>query len=90
METQSPLPGESGLNTGRLAGHISNTAIFRSQQQRRYKLVHHDAANAATKHLTHDAHLKIVRKTGSGKNMKQDAVGWEYIHIEGNSGQFTV
>jgi hypothetical protein len=57
---------------------------------RRHKLVHRVAANAATKHMTHDAHLKIVRKTGSSKNNKQHAVGCGYIHIEANSSKFTV
>ena len=40
--------------------------------------------------MTQDAHLKIVRKTGSSKNKKQHAVGSEYIHMEANSGQLTV
>ena len=61
-----------------------------TQQERRHKLDHRDAANAATKHMTQDAHLKIVRKTGSRKNNKQHAVGGEYIHIEGKGSQLTV
>jgi len=65
-----------------LAGATSNTEILGTQQERRHKLVHCDAANAATKHMTQDAHLKIVRKTGRRKNKKQDAVGCEFIHIE--------
>jgi len=56
--------------------------ILGTQQDRRHKLVHHDAANAATKHLTQDVHLKIVRKTGSRKNNTQLALGCEYMHIE--------
>jgi len=52
--------------------------------------VHRDAANVATKQMTQDAHLKIVRKTGSSKNKMQPAVGCEYIHIEANGGQLTV
>jgi len=60
------------------------------QQQRRHKLVHRDAANAATKQITQAAHLKIVRKTGSRKNKKQHAVGCECIHIEAIGGEFTV
>jgi len=90
MDTQPPPPGEGGLNTGRLAGATSNTNILGTQQECRHKLVHHDTANAATKHMTQDAHLKIVRRTGSSKNMKQHAVGWEYIHIEAKGGQLTV
>jgi len=90
MDTQPPLPGDSGSNTGRLAGATSNTELLGTQQQRRHKLVHRDAGNVATKHMTQDAHLKIVRKTGSSKNKKQHAVGCEYILIVANSGQLTV
>jgi len=67
MDTQLPVPGESGLNTGRLAGVISNMEHFGPQQECRHKLVHRDAANAATKHMTQDAHLKLVCMTGSSK-----------------------
>jgi len=70
MDTQPPPPGESGSNTGRLAGPTSNTEILGTPQVHRYKLVHHDAANAATKHMTQDAHVKIVRETESRKNTK--------------------
>jgi len=87
MDTQPPLPGDSGSNTGRLAGATSNTELLGTQQQRRHKLVHRDAGNVATKHMTQDAHLKIVCKTGSSKNKKQHAVGCEYILIVANSGQ---
>jgi len=90
VDTQPPPPGESGSNTGRLAGAPSNTEILGTQQEHRHKLVHRDAANAATNHMTQDAHLKIVRKTGSRRNQKQNAVGCEYIHIDAISGQSTV
>jgi len=73
-----------------LAGATSNTEILGTQQECRHKLVHRDAADAATKHMTQDAHLKIVRKTGSRKNQKQHAVGCEYIHIDAIRGQLTV
>jgi len=52
--------------------------------------VHHDAADAATKYMTQDAHLKIVCKTGSRRNKKHHAVGCEYIHIDAIGGQLTV
>ena len=89
MDTQPPPAGESGSNTGRLAGATSNTELLGTQQERRHKLVHRDAANVATKHMTQDAHLKIVRKTGSSKNKKQNAVGCRYILIGANGGQLT-
>jgi len=87
MDTQPPPAGESGTNTSRLAGTTSNTEHLATQQVRRHRLVHRDAANAATNHMTQDAHLKIVCKTGSSKNKKQHAVGCEYILIVANSGQ---
>jgi len=90
MDTQPPLPGESGSNTGRLADTTSNTEILGTQQERRHMLVHRDAANAATKQITQDVHLKIVRKTGSRKNKKPHAVECECIHIEAIGGQLTV
>jgi hypothetical protein len=70
VDTELPAAGESGSNTGRLAGATLNTELLGTQQERRHKLVHHDAANVATKHMTQDSHLKIVRKTGSSKNKK--------------------
>jgi hypothetical protein len=88
MDTQPPLPGESGSHTGILAGATSE--FLGTQQESRYNLVHRDAANAATKHMTQDAHFKIVRRTGSSKNKKQHALGCKYIDIEANGGQLTV
>jgi len=89
MDTRPPPAGESGSNTGRLAGATKNTELLGTQQERRHKLVHSDAANVATKHMTQDAHLKFVRKTGSSKNTKQHAVGYKYILIVANGGQLT-
>jgi hypothetical protein len=89
MDTQPPPAGESGSNTGRLAGATSNMELLGTQQVRRHKLVYRDAANVATKHMTQDAHLKIVRKTGSSKNKKHLAVGCKYILIVANGGQLT-
>jgi len=90
MDTQTPPPGESGWNTGRLGGATSNTEILGTPQERRHKFIHCEAADAATKHMTQDGHLKIVCKTGSRRNKKQHAVGCEYIHIDAIGGQLTV
>jgi len=73
-----------------LAGATSYPEILGTQHQRRHKLVHRDAADAATQYLTQDAHLKIVRKTGSRRNTKHQAVGSEYIRIDAIGGQLTV
>jgi len=40
--------------------------------------------------MTQDAHLKIVRKTGSRRNKKQHVVGCDYIHIDAIGGQLAV
>jgi len=72
-----------------LAGATSNTELLGTQQERSHKLVHRDAANVATKHMTQDAHFKIVCKTGSSKNKKQHAVACNYILIVANGGQLT-
>jgi len=90
MDTQLLPPGDSESNTGRLAGATSNPDILGTQLECRHKIVHDNAANAVTKHLTQDAHLKIVRNTGSRKNTKQHAVGCECIRIEAICGQLTV
>jgi hypothetical protein len=90
MVTQPPPPGESVSNTGRLAGATPNADILDTQQERRHKLVHRDAADAATKHMTQVAHLKIVRKTSSRRNKKQHAVECQSIHSDAISGQLTV
>jgi hypothetical protein len=65
-------------------------SLIGTQQERRHQLVHRNAADAATKHMTEDAHLKIVCKTGSSMNEKQHAVGCEYRHTAVNSWQLTV
>jgi hypothetical protein len=70
-----------------LAVATTNTDIPGTQQERRHKLVHRDAPDAATKHMTQDAHLTIVRKTGSRRNKKQHVVRCGYIHIDTISGQ---
>jgi hypothetical protein len=90
MDTQPTPPGNSESNTGQLVGTISNTEILGTQQECRHRLVHRNATYAVTQHVTQNANLKIVRKTGSRKNKKQHAVGFEYIHTEANGGQLTV
>jgi hypothetical protein len=87
MDTQPPPAGESGSNTGRLAGTTSNTELLGTQQEGRHKLGHRDAASVATKYMTQDAHIKIFRKTGTSKNKKQHAVRCEYIVIVAHGGQ---
>jgi len=90
MDTQQPQPGPSGSKSAQLADASSNMSLISTQQERRHQLVHREAADAATKHMTKDAHLKIVLKTGSSKNKKQHAVGCEYLHTVVNSLQLTI
>jgi len=70
MDTQPPQPGPSESKSGQLADALSNMSIIGTQQERRHQLVHREAADAATKHMTEDAYLKIVRKTGRSTNKK--------------------
>jgi len=82
LSSSSPIPqrqimdipphqaGSSRTKFTRLAGASSNMSLIGTQQQWRQLLVHHDAANAATRHMTQDAHLEIVGKSGSTTNMK--------------------
>jgi len=90
MDTQSPQPGPSGFESSWLAGALTNSSLIGTQHERRHQLVYCDAANAATRNMTQDAHLKIVRKTGSSTNKKQHAVRCEYIHPVVKVCQFTV
>ena len=90
MDTQPAQPGPSRSKSSRLAGTLSNTSLIGTQQERRHQLLHRDAANAATKNMTHDTHLELVRKTGSSANQEQHAVGCEYLHTVVNGRQLTV
>jgi len=57
MAPQTPQQGESGTELTRTMGASSNTPPAETHPQRRYNLVHRDAANAATKKMTLDAQL---------------------------------
>jgi len=81
MTTQTPQAGESGSKSSETTGASFNASLQDTQQQRRHQLVHREDANVATENMTRDAHLKIVRKTGSSRNKKQHTIGCEYVHI---------
>jgi len=90
MDAQPPQPGQSGSKSSRVAGASSNMSLLGTQEKCRHQFVHRDTANAATKNMSQDEHIKPVHKTESSTNEKQHAVGCEYIHAVVNSGQFTV
>jgi hypothetical protein len=71
-------------------GITPNMSLSGTQQERRHQLVHHNAANMATKDMTEDTHLKIVHISGSSKNKKQPAIGCKYIHIMVTDSQLIV
>jgi hypothetical protein len=73
METQPPPPGESGSNPGRLVGATSNMQFLDTRQERRQKLVHRDAANVATKHMTQNA---IEKSSATLKAVKIRSSMW--------------
>jgi len=90
METQQPQPAPSGSKSSRLAGDTLNTSLIGAQHQCRHRLVYRDTTDAATRNMTQDAHLEIVRNTGSGKNKRHHAVGCKYMHSVVNSRQLIV
>jgi len=90
MDAQPPQPGGEVSEPNRSMGASSNTSRLCPPQERRHQLVHHHAATEATKHMTQNAHWKIVCKTGSSKNRKHHAIGCGYIHTVVNCRQLTV
>jgi hypothetical protein len=88
--TQTPRPGENGTQPGASIDVSPNTSLSGTQQEHRHQLVHRNAANAAIKNMTQNAHLKILCKIGSCKNKKQHATGCKYIHITVNDSKTSV
>jgi hypothetical protein len=80
MDAQRLYPCSSGSELCQLAAASSTLSHIGSQQERRHQVVHYDAANVATKDITQDVPLNIVRNTGSSTNKKHHALGCEYIH----------
>jgi len=90
MAPQSPQPGVIDSKLGRTMGATSNAPLAEIQQQRRHRLVHRDAAIAASKNVVQDAYFKIVRETGCSNNRDQHAIGNEHLHIHVDGGQLTL
>jgi hypothetical protein len=90
MDTQTHHPGVTGSEPSQTMGVSANTSHNDTQQEHRHQLVHQNAANAATKHMTQDAHLKIVRKISSSNNKEQHAIGCEYIYTVVNCHPITI
>jgi len=77
MAAETPEQDWSESELSWLTGASSNPPPAVTQQHHRHQLVHRDAANAASEHMTHNAHLIIVRKRASSKNKTQHAIGCE-------------
>jgi len=77
MATETPQAGESGSKSSETMGASSNVSLEGTQQKCRHQLVHREAANVATQIKTQDAHLIILRKTGSSTHNKQHAIQCE-------------
>jgi len=90
MDTQRQQPGETKSKSSQNNGVLSDTSHNGVHQESRHQFVHRDAAIAATKHITQDACLIIIPKTGTSKNIKQHAIGCVCIHTVMNSHQGTV
>ena len=81
MATQSPQTYEGRSESSETTGASYNASLDGAQQRRRQQLVHCKAADVATKNMTLDTHLRIIRKTGCSMNKKQHTIGGEYVHI---------
>jgi len=90
MATEILEPGAIEAESSRTTGASHNVPPGETQQQRRDQVVHRNATIVATKNMTQDAHLQIVRTTGTSKNMMQHAIRCESIHIDVEDGQLTV
>jgi len=89
IDTQPPQPGPSGSKSSPLAGTSTHTSLIGTQQERRPHLVQRNAANAASRNMTRDANLEIVRKTGSCTKKEQHVFGCEYIYTVVNGPRLT-
>jgi len=77
MAPKTHQPGAIRSESSQTTGASTNALPGETQQQHRHQLIHHDAAIAATKNMTQDAHLKTACKTRSSKNKKQHAIRYE-------------
>jgi len=73
----TPQPVVIEFKSSRTTSASLNAPLAETQQQCRNQWVQRDAAIAATKNITHDAHLKNKRETGRCNNMQQHAIGCE-------------
>jgi len=64
MAPETPQLGVIQSESSQTMGGSSNAPLTETQLQRRYQLVHWDAAIAATENMALDAHLKKVLNTG--------------------------
>ena len=77
MAPQTPQPGVIQSESSRTPGPSYNAPLAETQLQRRYQLVHRDAAIAGTENIAQDSLLKNVRETGCSNNRQQHAIGYE-------------
>jgi len=87
MAPETLPPSAIGAKSSQITGASSNAPLGETKQQRKYQLVHRNAAIVAPENLTQEAHLNKVCKTGSSKNRKQHAIRCESIHICVDDGQ---
>ena len=90
MPPQTTQQGESGTESSRMTGTLSNTPHAETQPQDRHQLVQRDAANTATGNMTLDAPVKIFCKTGKSKNKEQHSIGCMCSCIEVYSRQLMI
>jgi len=87
--TQTPQPGETRYESSETTDTCSNQSLHGTQEHCRHQVDHRGGANEATMKMTRVAHVNTVHRSGRSKNMKQHALGCEYIQIKADSRQFT-
>jgi len=85
-----PQPRAIVSASSRMTVASSNDPPAETQQQPRYKLIHHNAAIGATENITQDKDLNTVRNIGENKNRKKRAIGCESLRIDVDESWVTI
>ena len=79
-----------GAESNRTTGRWRNAPNGKTQQQCTLHLVQRDTGIVATKNVTQNAHLKMVRKAGKSKNNKQHLIKGGSFNIIADNGQLRI
>jgi hypothetical protein len=90
MAPQTPYKVASGSESCCAPGAWSYAQIAGPPLRHRLQVAYRNAANPVTENMTQIAHLKIVHKIRSSKNMELYYIGCEWMHFEVVSWQLTI